>query len=61
MQEEFDLDKIRESTLPHDQPPCGNCDFVKYNVQGFYTGEYICIHCGFRISEEEYKQPGQQQ
>ena len=40
---------------PNEQPPCGKCDFKKYFLKGCDTGQYICIHCGFRISEEEYK------
>lgn len=40
---------------PNEQPPCGQCNFVKFILKGNDTGQYICTHCGFRISEEEYK------
>lgn len=41
---------------PNDQPPCGQCDFVKFILKGNNTGQYICRYCGYRITEEEYKQ-----
>lgn len=49
------LGKMDEDIFQNEQPPCGQCDFAKQYIDGCFSGFYVCIHCGFRISEEEYK------
>lgn len=49
------LDDQYKFLSPNEQAPCGQCNFVKFIFKGNETGQYVCTHCGFRISEEEYK------